>query len=248
MKLRLFLLFFTSILLINCNLEKDFSEKIISKAIQSSGGELYENCFIKFDFREIEYTILRNNGEFAYTRTLTQEGKSILDSLTNDGFTRSIGNEQINISDSLKSNYQNALNSVIYFSLLPFGLEDKAVISEYLGQKEIEGKLNEKVKISFRKADGGADHEDTFIYWLDAESFQINYMAYQFHVDGGGFRFRKAVNPRRVNGILFLDYENYLPKENVDATLNDLDDLYLSGQLKILSQIDLENIEVEINK
>jgi hypothetical protein len=36
-------------------------------------------------------------------------------------------------------------------------------------------------------------------------------LAYNYITDGGGVRFRSAINKRRVNGLLVQDYINYAP-------------------------------------
>jgi len=57
-------------------------------------------------------------------------------------------------------------------------------------------------------------------------------------------RFRAAYNERTVNGIRFVDYKNYKPNIT-DVTLYDLDTLYESEELELLSKIELENVRVE---
>ena len=42
-------------------------------------------------------------------------------------------------------------------------------------------------------------------------TFEIDYLAYNYVTDGGGVRFRSAINKRRVNGLLVQDYINYAP-------------------------------------
>ena len=68
-------------------------------------------------------------------------------------------------------------------------------------------------------------------------------MAYSYaENDGTGYRFRKAYNPRKINGILFLDYINYKPKGEIKIT--DFEELFKKGDLEELSKIELLNIQV----
>ena len=79
-----------------------------------------------------------------------------------------------------------------------------------------------------------------------AEPFQHfvdDYLAYLYYTDGGGLRFRKAYNPRKVNGILFQDYVNYKPRED-SATISEIEALYKQNALEELSRIELTNITV----
>jgi hypothetical protein len=54
-------------------------------------------------------------------------------------------------------------------------------------------------------------------------------------------RFREAINPRRVNGILIQDYVNLKPEdEGIDIMT--LGELYQAGELKVLSEIINEKV------
>ncbi len=59
----------------------------------------------------------------------------------------------------------------------------------------------------------------------------------------GGFRFRKAFNESYVNGIRFVDYKNYKPKETI-TPIEELDMAFESNGLTEVSEIKLENIKV----
>ena len=61
------------------------------------------------------------------------------------------------------------------------------------------------------------------MYWFNKETFKPDYLAYDFHTDGGGVRFRKAYNERYVDGIRFVDYENYKPRDPKETLDNILD-------------------------
>jgi hypothetical protein len=214
-------------------------QKIVDHAIHSAGGEVYMNAKVSFDFRNRHYIAERQGGIFSYERIT---GDTIRDVMSNEGNFRELRGEKINISDSMMNKYASSLNSVIYFALLPNGLNDAAVNKRFLGETVLDSIPCYKVQISFNEEGGGEDHDDVFIYWFNKENFQIEFLAYTFHVDGGGIRFRKAYNPRMVNGILFLDYLNYKPTG--DSSLEALEGLYRSNQLELLSKIELENIVV----
>ena len=52
-----------------------------------------------------------------------------------------------------------------------------------------------------------------------------------------GLRFREAFNERYVNGLRFVDYNNYKPK-SLDIPLTQLDELFQNEQLTLLSKIE----------
>jgi len=81
------------------------------------------------------------------------------------------------------------------------------------------------------------------LYWINEETGIIDYLAYNYIVNGGGVRFREAINSRKINDIVFQDYINYKP-ESKETPLNELDNLFENGQLKELSRIISEDITV----
>ncbi|NNJ88175.1 MAG: deoxyribose-phosphate aldolase, partial [Eudoraea sp.] len=117
-----------------------------------------------------------------------------------------------------------------------------AVQKELLGKNQIKGKDYYKIKVTFDQQGGGNDYEDVYLYWIDQKTYKPTYLAYEFHVNGGGLRFREAYNERYVEGIRFVDYYNYKPKG--EARITRLDALYENGELELLSDIELENIVV----
>ncbi|HNV28665.1 MAG TPA: hypothetical protein PKJ83_06005 [Cyclobacteriaceae bacterium] len=227
-----------------CNSNLTDPQKIIDNAIAASGGQKYLNSTSEFDFRDRHYIAKRNGGVFSYERITKDSINTTHDFLSNDGFRRQINGSQVEVADSMKTRYSASVNSVVYFALLPYGLNDPSVQKKFLGETQIENKEQYVVEITFGQEGGGEDHEDIFIYWINKKDFTIDYMAYSFaENDGEGYRFRKAYNPRRVNGILFFDYINYKPKSG--AKLTDLEELFKKGELEELSKIELLNISVE---
>ncbi len=124
---------------------------------------------------------------------------------------------------------------MIYFALLPHGLNDAAVNKEYLGEAIIKDQPYHKIKVTFDPEGGGSDHEDEFIYWIHQKSNSMDFLGYSFHVNEGGLRFREAYNVRNINGIIFSDYINYEPASNT-ITLDKLDIAFQNSGLKNLSQ------------
>ena len=73
----------------------------------------------------------------------------------------------------------------------------------------------------------------------------MDYLAYLYHTDGGGMRFREAINPRRVNGVLIQDYINFKP-EDESMDINNISELYENGELEELSRIINEGVAISI--
>jgi|SRR5690554_4032932 len=222
------------------------SQVIIDSAIAFHGGEKYYNSEIDFGFRNRMYKVQRSANTFAYSSQFVDSLGNHFRELTNDGFTERINNEQVDLSAKDSMAFAESLNSVVYFALLPSFLHDDAVNSSLEGEDEIDGKEYYRIKVTFDEEGGGDDFEDIYLYWFDKSDFSMDYLAYSFHVNDGGSRFRVATNSRRVNGVLFQDYQNLKGPgpDSLDHILN----MYKSGQLPILSHIELNRLSVVENR
>ncbi|MDZ4148877.1 MAG: DUF6503 family protein [Flavobacteriaceae bacterium] len=221
-------------------------QQIVDQAIEKAGGDLYEKAHIEFDFRKIHYLSTRQGSKYSYERVQTDStGRKIHDVLTNKGFERFINDSLVQVVDSMANKYANSVNSVHYFAYLPYGLNDKAVHKKLLGEKTIKGKTYYQIEVTFSEENGGDDHSDEFLYWINKETFLVDYLAYLYHTDEGGIRFREAFNPRAVNGIRLVDYKNYKPFSD-DIDFYQIGELFDAGKLELLSEIVNENVTIKI--
>ncbi|GAB1444872.1 MAG: hypothetical protein KF860_15410 [Cyclobacteriaceae bacterium] len=240
------LLFITllSVSLSSCDSKLNDPQKIVDKALETAGGKKYDNLNAEFDFRDKHYIAKRNGGAFSYERVFDDSLGTIHDFVTNDGFKREINGVVVVVPDTMAAKYTSSTNSVNYFALLPYGLNDAAVNKKYLGETTINSKSYYKIQVTFNANGGGEDFEDTYLYWINQENFTVDYLAYSFaENDETSFRFRVAYNPRVVNGIRFQDYINYKPKNN-SFSIDQAEELFKQGELVELSRIDTENVVV----
>ena len=218
-------------------------QEIVDRSIKVSGGERYKTSDISFKFRDMHYASKWKDGKRILKRIKKTDSLEVVDVRTNQDFRRFVNDSLVILNDSLANLYANSVNSVHYFANLPYGLNDAAVNKELLGETKIKDREFYKVKISFNKKGGGDDYDDIYLYWFDKKTFKPTYLAYLFHVNGGGIRFRAAYNERYIGGIRFVDYENY--EASVEKTsIYDVDSLYGLGSLNLLSKIELEQINV----
>ncbi|MEX0996547.1 MAG: DUF6503 family protein [Flavobacteriaceae bacterium] len=237
---------FLFLVLISCNQSKtEFTaQKVIDKTIETAGGNLYENAEVTFTFRNIIYKSVRQNGQYSLQRILP-DTLNTLDILTNEGFHRLQNGDRVSLPDSLAFRYMESVNSVHYFNQLPYGLNDSAVKKKLLPSASIKAKDYYKVEVTFSEYGGGVDFEDIFIYWISKDDFTVDFLAYQFFTNDGGIRFRESYNPRVIEGIRFVDYKNFRPKEK-DVDFYKVDKLYENGELVELSLIETEKINVRL--
>jgi len=232
----LFVLLLTTL----CSCGKSKSQGIVDNSIAAHGGSAFESFHLAFDFRNRHYTASRKGGLFTYTREFTDSTGVIKDVLNNDGFTRYRNGSVLDITEERKNAFTRSVNSVIYFALLPFGLNDKVVNKEWIKEITIRNEPYDVVRVTFDQHEG---HSDIFLYWFHRDKHTMDYFAYKYETEGGGIRFREAINPRNIGGILWQDYINYKPADE-SVPLEDLEGMFISGTLEKLSEIKMENVKV----
>lgn len=229
------------------------AQTVVDKAIAYHGGNAFTYFQMEFDFRSAHYAIERNEGEFRYERVQTDStGAEIRDILTNDEAYRTLNGARQTLPDSVMDKYKNSVNSVAYFVLLPYLLNDPAAQKKYVGETMIKGKKYDKIKVYFTPDGGGKDHEDVFVYWFDKSDHSMDYLAYLYHTNEGGMRFRAALAPQQKEGIMVQDYINYAPKDSTLAVTEEnllkLDTMYEAEALKEVSRIENKNLKVKRSK
>lgn len=225
-----------------CTTQPD-AQQIIDRSIAAHGGEQLQQSHLRFDFRKKHLEVNFENGRFRYESFLNDSIGQVHDVLTNEGFSREVNGQLLDLSEEDNIKYMNTLNSIVYFALLPYYLNDPAVNKRLLGITTIEGEPYYEIKITFDQEGGGTDYEDEFVYWIHQEDYTMDYLAYSFHVNDGGTRFREAYNVREIGGIRFADYINYESTVE-DFALEDYEQLFQEGKVKELSRIELEQVEV----
>ena len=242
------LLLIISVFSISCQQKELDAKEIINRSIEASGGKKYDSATITFNFRDKHYKSTRKNGQFQLERHEEDSlGNKIIDKLTNNDFSRTQNEKPVNLPDSTASAYSNSVNSVHYFVQLPYGLNGDAVNKDLLGKDSIKGKEYYEIKVSFNQDGGGTDYEDEYLYWINTNTFTVDYLAYSYHVNEGGIRFREAFNERIINGIRFVDYKNYA-EDDLSTPLESLDELYEAGELELFSEIITEDVEVNFSE
>lgn len=233
------------LILVACSQQADLptAQAIVDKSIEASGGELYNEKNISFDFRGRHYSSEPRGKQKILRRKTKNDTLDLLDIKYPEKFERFSNGGLMVLPDSTANTLSNAVNSVHYFAYLPYGLNDAAVNKELLGKVKIKEKEYYKVMVTFDQEGGGDDFDDVYVYWFNTTSYKPDYLAYEFHVNGGGQRFREAYNERVVGEIRFVDYKNY-KSNDLDIPIFKIDSLFEANQLELLSEIKLENISV----
>ncbi|WP_378187234.1 DUF6503 family protein [Aquimarina sp. W85] len=245
MRLLLFCTYFIILVGMLSPVHSQTAATIVDQVIEKAGGSSYDQAVIHFTFRGQKFRSQRNFGMYTLERTIVKESDQINDIVSNYGLERLINGCVIPVEDSLVTKISDNVNAVHYFALLPFGLNAPAVNKKFIGETIIDNKVYYKIEVTFNKDGGGTDYEDEFMYWIDKDTYNVDYFAYRYAVNGGGIRFRKAINPRVINGLRFVDYINY-KTDVLETSLEKLTELYTLNKLTKVSEIILEDINVHI--
>lgn len=216
------------------------ADSILDLAILAHGVDHLKNSTYQFKFRDKEYEMTRTNNGFEYKVSVKTDSSEYVDYLNNGNFERSSQGNIVKLSDKEVAKYSNALNSVIYFATLPEKLNDDAVNKKFIGLDTIKNSEYFMLEVTFEELNGGQDHDDEFNYWINSTTHEIDYLAYNYQVNGGGVRFRAAYNKSKVDGVLFQDYINF--KAKVGTPLRLLSNLYVVDSLKEISRIETYDI------
>ncbi len=220
------------------------AQQIVDRAIELHGGDLYRQSLISFTFRGKRHTVRQDDKSYRYERSFTEGGDEVLDVYENGEFRRLINGEEVSLSTRKLERYVEDVNGVSYFAMLPYKLNDAAVVKEYVGEVVIKGNTYDKIKVTFEGEGGGHSPDNVFYYWFDQKTGLMEFLGYNKY----GNRFRAPYNARMVNGIRFVDNVNYGGGDFSEEDISTYDQHFESGGLKELSRIILEDIEVEIVK
>ena len=238
----LILIFLAVLLVLNGCSKKPDAQKIIDQSIAFYGMDQLNKKTISFDFRAFHFTVKHNDGNYFYERTFTDDslGK-VKDQLTNHGFIREINGLVTPQTEKDSLRHAAAVNSVVYFVLLPLKLNDGAVRKKYLKTVQIKGKKFDEIEIRFGEEKGGKDHDDVYYFWFDQEDQSMDYFAYST----GGNRFRAVKELKQADGLILQNYINYESKKGEKTPLLNYHTLYEQNKLIKLSEIILDNIIIK---
>lgn len=222
--------------------------RLIAQAIAAHGMEGMDRSHVAFDFRGVRYEVRYDGGLYHYSRTLTDSaGAAVREVLSNDSLYQTVDGVRQELTAQELRNLETRVNSVVYFTLLPYKLQDPAVQTQYLGPDTLKGVPYERVEVTFAQEGGGRDWEDRFVYWIHPEQHTMDYLGYYYYTDETGTRFREATNVRTVGGVRVQDYVNYagVPDTVGIEQVHRYGELLRTGAVDTVSMIRTENFVVE---
>jgi hypothetical protein len=224
---------------------------LLDRARAHHGSALLDEATVRFSFRGTPFVAERDGGRFRYSRTLTDaQGRTVEEVVDNDGAHRFVDGVEASLTPDGAAALTTAVNSVVYFALLPAPLADPAVRARLLTPDRVGGEDYDRVEVTFAQDGGGADYQDRYVYWLRQSDGQIGHYAYTYEVAPGdtaraatGTRFRVPIRTWREGGVVFQDWRN-LSADSI-GDLRHFGDLHDAGRVFEVSTVVLDSVRVE---
>lgn len=219
---------------------------IIDQAIAFHGGDLYRSSETELDVCSrsgcfhVRALVDGDRYEYEVTGKVRDRERRVL--WTSESLARREDGEPVPIAPEDAQGLKDWVMARVYFPFLPYRLNDPSVFKEDLGLESWDGRELHKVKVTFTPG-SSTDAADEYLYWLDPESGRVEQFAYSYGGNPGGLRFRRAVDHRRVGGLLFFDQEN-LGTEGSGLSVDLITARYVADEMKLVSKVLFKNIEV----
>lgn len=219
---------------------------IVDQAIAFHGGELYRSSETELDVCSLSgcfhVRALVDGDRFEYEVSGQAGGHERRVRWTSDELARWDDGAPVAVAPDEAQPLKDWVMARVYFPFLPYRLNDPSVYKQDLGYETWDGRELRKVKVTFAPG-SSTDAADEYLYWLDPESGRVEQFAYSFKGRPGGLRFRRAVNYRRVGGLLFFDQEN-LGVEGNKRRVDEITPRFVAEKMRPVSEVRFENVEV----
>ena len=243
-----YLYIFIALLVFSCNdgvMEGPDANTILEKSINTSGASNFYNSTITFNVKELEYELYRK--EHISKFTMTRRVDTILyKAVYNMGeFGYYVNGELQNQTSQAKVFFDTKLIGFVYTQSIPFVLDQNAIKVTRLKDAKIDG--NTYFTVYASNKDPEMLPQDEFILYINPETYLVEFYTQKYSLFQNRQLFKKAVNPRLVNEVHFVDYQVFYEKKDSQTPLEEFYNLYNDEKLSRQDDIILENINVALN-
>ncbi|MCH9649338.1 MAG: hypothetical protein K0U98_13945 [Deltaproteobacteria bacterium] len=255
-KITLFRLCFPVLLLFSLAALPATAEKvqrldIVDRAIEFHGGALYRGS-------EVRLRVSSRSGGFQVVSTVDGDSfEHVVSGKLRSGVVRKVrqtntsleqwnDGEPVELDDDGRRRAQSFVEARVYFSFLPYGLNDENTWKEDQGLEDWDGRKLHRVKVTFEAGSSNSAH-DEYVFWFDSESGRLEQYAYSFGTgrDNGGLRFRPLSEYRRVGGILFFDATNLGVDGSGELRVDQITPAYVKEKMEHVSFVNLTGLKVK---
>jgi len=213
------------------------TKRLLNLSVEKAGGDLFYKAEITFRHQGIAYKSRRVDTGYSLQRFLPDTLRTV-DILSNNGMVRLQKSEQVPLDSVQKKNYGAAVEKVYFWLTAPFGFLNTSDSLDYLGEVVLAEKQYHKISHQRQKG-------DVLVYWINTETFAMEYLAHRLDTDRRQLRFLEVIQPNTIEGIRFKNYRAYRPKDPKTA-LADLDQAFEAAAMHRLSDVVFQNIAVTV--
>ncbi|NQX76142.1 DUF6503 family protein [Gilvibacter sp.] len=206
---------------------------LLDSAIAAHGGGHYDGATISFGLNNYDFKLKREG--YTYDYEMSQEKDGVLHKVNtfNGGLTYKIGDSLVDQGGRQMTLIRERVNNVAYDFYIPYSLTGNDVILEYLGMEDMRLKPYHKLKVSYKQIPGGDPDHRAYILWISKDTYEIDFIAKQNDETSGRKQFMAAAYKRRVNSMLFSDFELYQTAgRNKDVRIDSLGIAYNTGNMQ----------------
>lgn len=242
-KLLILILMFTIGSCKNTSQEKEEHSQIeiVNKTFQAHGRSTFDSHKITFTVGNTTYSQEQENGR------AIQSFSRYKDNIEHKG-TYSGGYIEYFIDGNLQEEgsypapmLEKSLYGFLYAANLPLSLATNDIRYRKLDEVEIRNKTYFTIQASNVEMPSKID--DQFILYINTEDFLVEYIALNHSLSGSMTQFRRLINTRKINDVIFQDYIIFTPRDK-ELPLSMLYKEYNSAQLKDHRTISFQNITV----
>lgn len=216
-------------------------KNILDTCIKHQGGSIFNASKITFTTKDVGYEMINYEDKVKYT--MTKSFKDGLHIVTYDrGFVQYFRNDTLREKSSYNNlvvNYR--LEKFLYTLSIPFNLTFNGTKVERLEDVKIRSTDYYSLHITFAKVEGIPENQ--FILYINKENNQMEYLTLKYDLLGVPISFRKFINPRVINGVLFQDFISFTTT-NEAPVLEEIYKEYNRATLKDSKPVTFKNIEV----
>ncbi len=216
------------------------AEEVLDFSIKNSGGDTYLNSHIKFNVGDLDYHFYRHKNIIEYQLTRVVGSMTYLATYHNGQYAYLVNDqEQIQTTQSRKF-IETQLDGFAYAFYIPHLFNENHVLTQRLDDVKIDKKDYYTLRITFKDYEGSPN--DQFYLYINKDTGLVDFYTEKMHINGDSNLFKKALNWRERNGLMFADYHIFKSADTVP--LEDVYKYYNNKTIEYVKATKIENIIV----
>lgn len=223
------------------------AKTILNKAIEAHGGQRYDGATITFDLNDYRFKFHKSGYNYKHQMSSEKDGAYHTATAFNGGMNYRIEDSLVEQNARLQTMIRTRVNNVAYDFYIPYVFTTNDIVLTDLGTEQLRLRNYHKIKVGYKQIEGAEPDLRAYVLWIDTETFEIDFIAKQNDEESGRKQFMAAAYKRKVEGMLFSDFELYQTYgRNLQVPIDSLGIAYNIGNMQRRATTKYENIEVDL--